>query len=56
MLPYGTPDEVITAARKCVADLAPNGTGLMLAPSHRIMSDISLENIEAIKEAMEELA
>jgi uroporphyrinogen decarboxylase len=56
VLPYGTPDEVKAAARKCVADLAPNGTGLMLAPSHRMMSDISMANIEALMEAMEELA
>ena len=41
---------------KCVADLAPNGTGLMLAPSHRMMSDISMANIEALREAMKELA
>ena len=56
VLPSGTPEEVKAAARKCVADLAPNGTGLMLAPSHRMMSDISMENIEALKEVMEELA
>ncbi len=54
VLPYGTPEEVVEAARKCVADLAPNGTGLMLAPSHRMMSDVSMANIEALKEAMQE--
>ena len=48
--------QIKAAARKCVADLAPNGTGLMLAPSHRMMSDISMANIEALMEAMEELA
>ncbi len=56
VLPYGTPEEVKDAARRCVADLAPNGTGLMLAPSHRMMSDIPMANIEALMEAMEELA
>jgi uroporphyrinogen decarboxylase len=56
VLPAGTPQAVKAAARKCVADLAPNGTGLMLAPSHRMMSDISMANIEALMEAMEELA
>ena len=55
VLPSGTPAQVKAAARKCVADLAPNGTGLMLAPSHRMMSDISMANIEALMEAMEEL-
>ena len=44
------------ALEVAVADLAPNGTGLMLAPSHRMMSDIPMENIEALMEAMEELA
>jgi len=54
VLPYGSPEEVKEAARKCVADLAPNRTGLMLAPSHRMMSDVSMENIEALKDAMQE--
>ena len=55
VLPSGSPEEVKVAARKCVADLAPNRTGLMLAPSHRMMSDISMENIEALQEAMREI-
>jgi uroporphyrinogen decarboxylase len=56
VLPSGSPEEVKVAARKCVAELAPNGTGLMLAPSHRMMSDVSMANIEALREVMEELA
>ncbi|MEX1296873.1 MAG: uroporphyrinogen decarboxylase family protein [Candidatus Limnocylindrales bacterium] len=55
VLPSGTPEEVKAAARKCVADLAPTGTGLMLAPSHRMMSDVSMANIEALMEVMGEL-
>jgi uroporphyrinogen decarboxylase len=54
VLPYGTPEEVREAARKCVASLAPDGTGLMLAPSHRMMSDVSMANIEALMDAMAE--
>lgn len=55
VLPYGTPDEVKAAARKCIATLAPGGTGLMLAPSHRMMSDVPMANIEALMESMTEL-
>jgi uroporphyrinogen-III decarboxylase len=55
VLPYGTPEQVRAAARQCVADLAPNHTGLMLAPSHRMMSDIPMANIEALMDAMAEV-
>jgi len=55
VLPSGTPEEVKAAARTCVADLAPNGTGLMLAPSHRMMSDVPMANVEALLDAMQEL-
>ncbi len=55
VLPYGTPAEVREAARTCVATLAPEGTGLMLAPSHRIMSDVPMGNIEALLDVMAEL-
>lgn len=50
VLPYGSPEEVRRAARDCVATLAPGGTGLLLAPSHRMMTDIPLENVEAMLE------
>jgi uroporphyrinogen decarboxylase len=45
VLPNGSPDEVEQAIRACVADLAPDGTGLVLAPSHRMMTDIPLANV-----------
>ena len=45
VLPNGSPDEVEQAIRVCVADLAPDGTGLVLAPSHRMMTDIPLTNV-----------
>jgi hypothetical protein len=38
-----------------VAELAPNGTGLMLAPSHRMMTDVPMASIDALLEAMAEL-
>jgi uroporphyrinogen decarboxylase len=51
VLPFGTPDEVRSATHACVAALAPEGTGLLLAPSHRMMSDIPMQNVEAMLEA-----
>jgi uroporphyrinogen decarboxylase len=56
VLPAGTPAEVLAATRQCVADLAPNGTGLMLAPSHRMMTDVPMANVDALLAAMAELA
>jgi uroporphyrinogen-III decarboxylase len=35
--------------------LAPAGTGLLLAPSHRLMADIPLENVDAMLEAIASL-
>lgn len=46
VLPNGTPDEVEQAITDCISRLAPDGTGLMIAPSHRMMTDIPLENAD----------
>ena len=51
VLPHGSPDDVRAAVRQCIEDLAPDGGGLMLAPSHRMMSDIPLENVDAMLSA-----
>ena len=51
VLPHGSPDQVRAAVRQCIEDLAPDGGGLMLAPSHRMMSDIPLENVDAMLSA-----
>jgi uroporphyrinogen decarboxylase len=51
VLPYGTPAEVARAVAACRATLAPEDTGLLLAPSHRLMTDIPLENVDALLEA-----
>jgi uroporphyrinogen decarboxylase len=51
VLPHGKSTDVIAAVRACVEDLAPDRTGLMLAPSHRMMSDIPLQNVEAMLSA-----
>lgn len=48
VLPYGTPQEVREAISSCKEALAPDGTGLLVAPSHRMMTDIPLANVEAM--------
>jgi uroporphyrinogen decarboxylase len=40
VLPNGSAAEVKQAIVDCAAALAPNGTGLLMAPSHRLMTDI----------------
>jgi uroporphyrinogen decarboxylase len=46
VLPNGSPEQVHQAIQTCAQSLAPNGTGLMIAPSHRMMTDIPLSNID----------
>lgn len=50
VLPTGSISDVKAAARNCIRDLAPNGTGLLLGASHRMQSDIPPENVEAFLE------
>lgn len=51
VLPTGTADQVRTATRNCMRKLAPDGTGLLLGPSHRMQSDIPVENVMAMLSA-----
>jgi len=51
VLSGGTPAQVREAVGACVCALAPDGTGLVLGPSHRMQSDIPVENVEAMLEA-----
>ena len=55
VLPYGTSGEVRLAAQTAVRLLAPDSTGLLLAPSHRLTADIPVENVAALLEFMGEL-
>jgi uroporphyrinogen decarboxylase len=48
VLPFGTPAEVQAAVEQCLRVLAPDGTGLLIAPSHRMMADISMENVDTL--------
>jgi uroporphyrinogen decarboxylase len=52
VLPYGTPEDVRKAVSACVNTLAPEGTGLLIGPSHRMMTDIPMENVDAMLEAI----
>jgi len=51
VLPTGSPRQVRDATIACIRDLAPDGTGLVLGPSHRMQSDIPAENVVAMLEA-----
>jgi uroporphyrinogen decarboxylase len=55
VLPNGTPQDIKKAVYECVSTLSPDRTGLLIAPSHRMMTDIPIENIEALLEAFENL-
>jgi len=55
VLPYGSPDDIRDAMRDCINRLAPDGTGLIVAPSHRMMTDIPLENIDPLLNAFSKL-
>jgi uroporphyrinogen decarboxylase len=48
VLPFGTPAEVQAAVETCVQMLAADGTALVIGPSHRLMTDIPLENVDAL--------
>lgn len=48
ILPGGSPAKVQAAVAACVQTLAHDSTGLLLGPSHRMMTDIPLENVDAL--------
>jgi len=48
VLPAGTTAEIRAATQACLRELAPDGTGLILGPSHRMQSDIPAENVAAM--------
>ncbi len=56
VLPYGSAAEVRDAVVACRASLAPDATGLLLAPSHRLMADIPMANVDALLAAFAEAA
>lgn len=48
VMPFGSPDEVCAAVQMAASQLAPEHTGLLIAPSHRMMSDIPMHNVDAL--------
>jgi uroporphyrinogen decarboxylase len=55
VLPFGTPADVRIAAETARRLLAGDGTGLLLAPSHRMTADIPVKNVVAMLEFMGDL-
>jgi uroporphyrinogen decarboxylase len=55
VLPHGSPAEVREAVFTAARALAPNGTGLLIGPSHRMMADIPMENVDALLDAFRTL-
>jgi uroporphyrinogen decarboxylase len=55
VLPDGSPSDVEKAVKECAQDLSLEGTGLVIAPSHRMMTDIPMENITALLNAFKAL-
>jgi uroporphyrinogen decarboxylase len=53
VLPHGSPAQVREAVARCVHLLAADGTGLVLAPSHRLMADVPMENVDALLQAFD---
>ena len=49
-------DEVKAAVSDVIHTLAPEGTGLVIAPSHRMMSDIPIQNVAAMIDAFQLLS
>jgi uroporphyrinogen decarboxylase len=54
VLPAGNAAEIRSATLACARSLAPAGTGLLLGPSHRMQSDIPVQNVEAMLRAFDE--
>jgi uroporphyrinogen decarboxylase len=51
VLPKLEPAGIRDATRACIDDLAPDGTGLVVGPSHRMQSDIPPTSVAAMLEA-----
>ena len=51
LLPYGTPQEVKTMARKAIHILGKGG-GLIISPAQEIMRDVPIENVVALVETI----
>jgi uroporphyrinogen decarboxylase len=55
VLPAASCEQVRAATLACARELAPDGTGLLIGPSHRMQSDIPPVNVEAMLDAFDEI-
>lgn len=55
VMPNGAPAQVENALQTCIKTLAPDGTGLLIAPSHRMMTDIPLANVDQLLKSFKAL-
>ena len=53
VLPTGNAEAVRAATLACARKLAPEGTGLLLGPSHRLQSDVPAHSVDAMLEAFD---
>ena len=53
LLPFGTPDAVLTAIKHCIQTLGANGR-YIIAPSQEIMNDVPTENIRALVDGIKQ--
>ena len=53
LLPFGTPADIRRSVQSCVKLLGARG-GYIIAPSQEVMSDVPIENIRALVEAIHE--
>ena len=53
VLPTGNAQAIRVATLACARQLAPEGTGLLLGPSHRMQSDIPPSSVDAMLEAFD---
>ena len=53
VLPTGNAEAIRAATIACARQLAPEGTGLLLGPSHRMQSDIPPRSVDAMLEAFD---
>ncbi len=51
VMPTGNAEAIRAATMACSRELAPEGTGLLLGPSHRMQSDIPPHGVDAMLEA-----
>ncbi len=56
VFPRGDPDKVREAGLDCIETLGADGTGLIYGPSHRLMTDVPLVNLDAYRDTLESLA